>query len=111
MKNHYQTLGLKRNATNEEIKKAYRKLVQKFHPDKNDGDSFFEDRIKEIKEAVEDLKGATDESLTWRVSRWQRNMHEGPTWPRETLLTLFCLKSASMYLWAQARHNDFYFII
>ena len=48
MKNHYQTLGLKRDASNDDIKKAYRKLAQKFHPDKNDGDKFFEERFKEI---------------------------------------------------------------
>lgn len=55
MKNHYQTLGLKRNASNEEIKKAYRKLVQKFHPDKNDGDKYFEERFREVQEAYEVL--------------------------------------------------------
>lgn len=55
MKNHYQTLGIKRDASNDDIKKAYRKLAQKFHPDKNDGDKFFEERFKEIKEAYEIL--------------------------------------------------------
>lgn len=55
MKNHYQTLGIKRDASNEDIKKAYRKLAQKFHPDKNDGDKFFEERFKEIQEAYETL--------------------------------------------------------
>jgi DnaJ-domain-containing protein 1 len=55
MKNHYQTLGIKRDASNDDIKKAYRKLAQKFHPDKNDGDKFFEERFKEIQEAYETL--------------------------------------------------------
>jgi hypothetical protein len=55
MKNHYQTLGIKREASNEDIKKAYRKLAQKFHPDKNEGDKFFEERFKEIQEAYEIL--------------------------------------------------------
>jgi hypothetical protein len=55
MKNHYQTLGIKREASNEDIKKAYRKLAQNFHPDKNDGDKFFEERFKEIQEAYEIL--------------------------------------------------------
>ncbi|MDN3706549.1 DnaJ domain-containing protein [Myroides ceti] len=55
MKNHYQTLGIKRDASNDDIKKAYRKLAQKFHPDKNDGDKFFEERFKEIQEAYEIL--------------------------------------------------------
>jgi len=55
MKNHYQTLGIKRDASNDDIKKAYRKLAQKFHSDKNDGDKFFEERFKEIQEAYETL--------------------------------------------------------
>lgn len=55
MKNHYQTLGIKRDASTDEIKKAYRKLVQKFHPDKNDGDKYFEERFKEVQEAYEIL--------------------------------------------------------
>jgi len=55
MENHYQTLRIKREASNEDIKKAYRKLAQKFHPDKNDGDKFYEERFKEIQEAYEIL--------------------------------------------------------
>jgi DnaJ-class molecular chaperone len=55
LKNHYQTLGLERTGIREEIKQAYRKLALKFHPDKNDGDRFFEDRFKHIQEAYEIL--------------------------------------------------------
>ena len=55
MKNHYQTLGIKRDASTDDIKRAYRKLAQKFHPDKNDGDKFFEEIFKEIQEAYETL--------------------------------------------------------
>lgn len=55
MKNHYQTLGIQRDASSDQIKKAYRKLVQKFHPDKNDGDKYFEERFKEVQEAYEIL--------------------------------------------------------
>lgn len=55
MKNHYQTLGIERNASQDEIKQAYRKLALKFHPDKNDGDKFFEERFKQIQEAYEVL--------------------------------------------------------
>jgi curved DNA-binding protein CbpA len=55
MKDYYYILGIKPNATTAEIKKAYRKLSIKFHPDKNDGDEFFEERFKEINEAHETL--------------------------------------------------------
>lgn len=55
MKDYYYILGLKQTATTEEVKKAYRKLSLKFHPDKNDGDDFFTERFKEIQEAYETL--------------------------------------------------------
>lgn len=51
MKDYYYILGLKPSATTEDVKKAYRKLSLKFHPDKNDGDEFFTERFKEIQEA------------------------------------------------------------
>lgn len=57
MKDYYYILGILPSASAEEIKKAYRKLSQKFHPDKNDGDAFFADRFKEILEAYEVLSG------------------------------------------------------
>lgn len=55
MKDYYYILGLKKGASIEDIKKAYRKLSLKFHPDKNDGDEFFTERFKEILEAYETL--------------------------------------------------------
>lgn len=55
MKDYYYILGVNSNASHEEIKKAYRKLSTKFHPDKNDGDDFFTERFKEIQEAYEIL--------------------------------------------------------
>lgn len=48
---YYQLLGLKKNAAPEEIKRAYRKLAVKYHPDKNPGSKEAEDRFKEINEA------------------------------------------------------------
>ncbi len=55
MKNYYQVLGVQPNATNEDIKSAYRKLAVKFHPDKNNGDKYFEERFKEIQVAYDTL--------------------------------------------------------
>jgi curved DNA-binding protein CbpA len=59
MKDYYYILGINNSASMADIKKAYKKLALKFHPDKNDGDIFFNDRFKEINEAYEIL---TDES-------------------------------------------------
>ena len=54
-KNYYEILGISRDASAEEIKKSYRSLALKFHPDKNLGDSAAEDRFKEISEAYQVL--------------------------------------------------------
>lgn len=59
MRDYYYILGIEQNASVQEIKTAYRKLSMKFHPDKNNGEKFFEDRFKEIQEAYETL---SDES-------------------------------------------------
>lgn len=50
-KDYYKILGVSKNATTEEIKKAYRKLALKYHPDKNPGDKEAEEKFKEISEA------------------------------------------------------------
>src|SRR5256714_4732339 len=54
-RDYYDVLGLDRNAAEEEIKKAYRKLAVKYHPDKNPGDKAAEENFKEIGEAYEAL--------------------------------------------------------
>ena len=50
-KDYYEILGVPRNATQEEIKKAYRKLAMKYHPDRNRGNKEAEEKFKEINEA------------------------------------------------------------
>ena len=55
MKDPYSVLGVDRNASDEEIKKAYKELALKFHPDRNQGDKVAEEKFKEAAEAYEIL--------------------------------------------------------
>ena len=54
-KDYYQILGVNKNATQEDIKKAFRKLARKYHPDVNQGNKEAEARFKEVNEAYEVL--------------------------------------------------------
>ena len=61
-KNYYYILGVKQDARSDEIKKAFRKLALKYHPDKNQGDKNSEQKFKEINEAYEVLKDSKKRS-------------------------------------------------
>lgn len=54
-KDYYSVLGVAKKASQEDIKKAYRKLAVKYHPDKNQGNKTAEDKFKEVSEAYEVL--------------------------------------------------------
>src|ERR671939_1538633 len=54
----YDTLGVKKDASTEEIKKAYRKLAAQFHPDRNPGDASAEEKFKEVQNAYDVLSDA-----------------------------------------------------
>ena len=67
----YEVLGVSKNATAAEIKKAYRKLALKYHPDKNEGDTAAEDKFKEAAESYEILSSAD------KKSRYDQYGHAG----------------------------------
>ena len=54
-RDYYEILGISRDADEKEVKRAYRKLAMKYHPDRNPGDSEAENKFKEASEAYEIL--------------------------------------------------------
>ncbi|MBO5116693.1 MAG: DnaJ domain-containing protein, partial [Treponema sp.] len=54
-RDYYEVIGVEKNASKDEIKRAYRKLAIKYHPDKNPGDKVAEEKFKEATEAYEIL--------------------------------------------------------
>jgi molecular chaperone DnaJ len=69
MDDYYQLLGVSRDADAEEIKKAYRKLALKHHPDRNDGSKESEERFKEVTEAYEVLRDDEKRSIYDRYGK------------------------------------------
>jgi len=70
-KDFYHVLGIERNASQEEIKKAYRKLALKYHPDRNPGNKDAEEQFKEAAEAYEVLSDPS------KRQRYDQYGHEG----------------------------------
>lgn len=62
-RDYYEVLGVEKNASDAEIKKAYRKLAMKYHPDQNPGDKSAEEKFKEVNEAYEVLSNAEKKAL------------------------------------------------
>jgi curved DNA-binding protein len=77
-KDYYSVLGVSKTASQEEIKKAYRKLAVKFHPDKNPGNKKAEDKFKELSEANEVL-GDPEKRKQYDAlgSNWKQYEHGG----------------------------------
>ena len=76
IKNYYQILGVDREASGEEIKKAYRKLAMEYHPDRNQDRPGCEEYLKEINEAYQVLgdEGKRRQYDLWRQQPFYRRV-------------------------------------
>ena len=73
-KDYYEILGVKRDAKPEEIKKAYRRLARKYHPDVNPGDKAAEERFKLTSEAHDVLSDPKKRSVYDRFGQYSDNL-------------------------------------
>src|SRR5919206_4067595 len=71
---YYKILGVKRDAKPDEIKKAYRRLARKYHPDVNPGDKAAEDRFKQMSEAFDVLSDPKKRKVYDRFGQYSDNL-------------------------------------
>jgi curved DNA-binding protein len=79
IRNYYELLGVKRDASADEIKQSFRRLARKYHPDLNPGDKSAEDKFKDISEAYEILSDRSKRSQYDKFAGfWRKNRTKAP---------------------------------
>src|SRR5262249_58221833 len=73
---YYKTLGVKRSATQEEIRKAYRRLARRYHPDLNPGDKSSEEKFKHLSEAYDILSDPKKREVYDKFGTYSDNIRE-----------------------------------
>jgi molecular chaperone DnaJ len=80
-RDYYETLGVNRTSTEEEIKKAHRKLARKYHPDLNPGDKAAEEKFKQLQEAYDVLSDSKKRQMYDQYGFYSENVPTGDYGP------------------------------
>src|ERR1700687_3298125 len=78
-KDYYGILGVKKSASTDDIRKAFRKLARKYHPDVNSGDKAAEEKFKALSEANEVLSDPKQRKIYDQVGFYSDNIYAAPT--------------------------------
>ncbi len=114
-KDYYKILGVAKSASTKEIKKAFRKLAAKYHPDKNQNDPKAEERFKEINEAYEVLSDSEKRKQYDTLgSNWEAFQQSGGNWQDFTQRRhanggrSFYFEGSPEDLFGSGGHSDFF---